>query len=84
MAINDKKVDPTMPESRRLKVKQKATLGHPFYKAGYIFEVHPSQVPQLKERGWAVEENEDHTKVKGKMAIPKEHGEGDAETEAGK
>ena len=74
MAItNNKAVDNNMPESRRLKIKLKATHGHPYIKAGEVFEVHPSQEAQLKERKWAVDEKADHTKVKN-PAVPLSHG----------
>lgn len=72
-----KQVDENIPESRRLKVKLKATSGHPHIAAGTTFEVHPSQEKQLKERGWAVPEKDDHNKVKKEdMAVPLNHSSG--------
>ena len=77
-----KEVDPNMPESRKLKIKLKATGGHPYIAAGEVFEVHPSQQKQLQERGWAVGEKDDHKKVKeGSWAVPATHAAGKASTD---
>lgn len=68
-----KQVDPNMKESRQLKTTMVATKGHPYYQEGETFTVHPAHEGNLIDRGWAVKEGQDHTKVKDikKPAEPK-------------
>ena len=68
-------VDPDMKESRRLKVRLKATSAHPFIAEGEIFEVHPTQEKTLKARKWAVDQKSKDTAVKD-GARPDAHNEG--------
>jgi hypothetical protein len=49
---------------RQAKVKMIATAGHPSIKAGTKFEVHPVHEDDLKDKGWAVNDGQDHKKVK--------------------
>lgn len=56
--------------ARTMKIKLKATNAHPHRKEGEVFEVHPSQEAMLRERQWAVGENDKNTKAEN-PAIPK-------------
>lgn len=41
-------------------VQLKATNGHPYITSGEKFTVHPLQEAHLKQKGWAVDPEEDH------------------------
>ena len=68
-----KQAGPLMPQ-RQAKIKMTATKGHPYIKTGTVFEVHPVQEADLRDKGWAVGEKEDPAKVKGEVAIPLKNG----------
>ena len=70
----DKQAGPLMPQ-RQAKMKMKATEGHPYIKTGKVFEVHPVHEADLRAKGWACGEKEDHTKIKGEIAVPAKAGE---------
>lgn len=70
----EKQAGPAMPQ-RQAKIKMKATAGHPYIKTGEVFEIHPVHEADLRAKGWACGEKEDHTKVKGEVAVPAKNGD---------